>query len=73
MRSTAWQATARFTALHALLPPWALSGPWGRQARGRSVAIRRGGVINAPAVIAMFKYIIANNRAGGWRKLKRAR
>ncbi len=28
--------------------------------------------INAPALIAMFKQIIENNRAGGWRTLKRS-
>ena len=38
---------------------------------GRTVAIRQGEAINAPALTAMFKQIIANNRAGGWRKLKR--
>jgi hypothetical protein len=37
----------------------------------RTVAFRQGEVINAPALTAMFKHIIANNRAGGWRKLKR--
>ena len=37
----------------------------------RTVAIRRGETINAPALSAIFKHIIANNRAGGWRKLKR--
>jgi hypothetical protein len=37
----------------------------------RTVAVRRGEPINAPALTAMFKQIIANNRAGGWRKLKR--
>ncbi len=37
----------------------------------RTVAIRRGETINASALTAMFKQIIANNRAGGWRKLKR--
>ena len=37
----------------------------------RTVAIREGEAINAPALSAMFKQIIANNRAGGWRKLKR--
>ena len=37
---------------------------------GRTVAIRQGETINAPALKAMFKQIIANNRAGGWRKLK---
>jgi hypothetical protein len=37
----------------------------------RCVGIRRGEAINARALTAMFKHIIANNRAGGWRKLKR--
>jgi hypothetical protein len=37
----------------------------------RTVAIRRGETINASALTAMFKGIIANNRAGGWRKLAR--
>ena len=36
----------------------------------RTVAFRRGETINAPALAAMFRQIIANNRAGGWRKLK---
>jgi hypothetical protein len=36
----------------------------------RTVAVRQSGTINAPALTAMFKQIIANNRAGGWRKLK---
>ena len=39
----------------------------------RTVAIRRDEQLNAPALNAMFKAIIANNRAGGWRKLKRER
>jgi hypothetical protein len=37
----------------------------------RTVAVRQGEVINATALSAMFRQIIANNRAGGWRKLKR--
>jgi hypothetical protein len=37
----------------------------------RTVAIREGEAINAPALSVMVKQIIANNRAGGWRKLKR--
>jgi hypothetical protein len=37
----------------------------------RTVAVRPGETINAPALTAMFRQIIANNRAGGWRKLKR--
>jgi hypothetical protein len=37
----------------------------------RTVAFWRGDPVNAPALTAMFRQIIANNRAGGWRKLKR--
>jgi hypothetical protein len=37
----------------------------------RTVAVREGEKLNAAALAAMFKHIIANNRAGGWRKLKR--
>ncbi len=37
----------------------------------RTVAVRQRGTVNAPALTAMFRRIIANNRAGGWRKLKR--
>src|SRR6476646_11155935 len=32
----------------------------------RTVAIRKGEPINAPALTAIFRQIIANNRAGGW-------
>ena len=38
----------------------------------RTVAIRQGEKVNAAALEAMFKQIIANNKAGGWRKLKAA-
>jgi hypothetical protein len=38
----------------------------------RAVAIRQGDTINAPALTAMVKHIIATNRAGGWRRVKRA-
>jgi hypothetical protein len=37
----------------------------------RTVAVRQGETINAPALTTMLKHIIANNRAGGWRTLKR--
>jgi hypothetical protein len=37
----------------------------------RTIAIREGETINAPALTAMLRQIIANNRAGGWRTLKR--
>jgi hypothetical protein len=36
----------------------------------RTMAVRRNDAINAPAFTAMIRQIIANNRAGGWRKLK---
>jgi hypothetical protein len=38
----------------------------------RTVAVRAGEMVNASALAAMFRQIIANNRAGGWRALKRA-
>jgi hypothetical protein len=37
----------------------------------RTVAVFEGETLNARALSAMFEQIIANNRAGGWRKLKR--
>jgi len=39
----------------------------------RTVSIRQGQVINRRAFTAMIKQIIANNRSGGWRKLKTVR
>jgi len=36
----------------------------------RTVAVRQGEPLNEAALGAMFRQIIANNRAGGWRKLK---
>jgi hypothetical protein len=39
----------------------------------RTVAFREDDPINEPALAAMFRQIIANNRAGGWRKIKAAR
>jgi hypothetical protein len=39
----------------------------------RTVAIYEGEAINESALVAMFRQIVANNRAGGWRKLKTGR
>ena len=36
----------------------------------RTVGFRRGETINEHALLDMFRQIIANNRAGGWRKIK---
>lgn len=36
----------------------------------RTVAVRQGETINRAVLTAMLKQIIANNRAGGWRRLK---
>ncbi|MEJ3656666.1 DUF1801 domain-containing protein [Actinomycetes bacterium KLBMP 9759] len=38
----------------------------------RTVAFREGEPINKAALGEMFRQIIANNRAGGWRKLKQS-
>ncbi|MEO8899327.1 MAG: DUF1801 domain-containing protein [Candidatus Dormibacter sp.] len=37
----------------------------------RTVAVHEGETLNSKALAAMFKHIISNNRAGGWRRLKR--
>lgn len=39
----------------------------------RTVAFHEGDATNEPALLAMFREIIANNRAGGWRKIKAER
>jgi len=39
---------------------------------GRQIAIYRGETINERALLDLFRAIIANNRAGGWRKLQQA-
>ena len=36
----------------------------------RTVGVKEGQTINRGALLAMFRQIVANNRAGGWRKLK---
>lgn len=36
----------------------------------RTVAFYEGEAINAPALTELFRAVIANNRAGGWRKIK---
>jgi hypothetical protein len=36
----------------------------------RTISFRQGQTINARALTAMLRQIIANNRSGGWRKLK---
>jgi hypothetical protein len=36
----------------------------------RAIAFRNGDKVNDRALLTMFRQIIANNRAGGWRKLK---
>jgi len=40
---------------------------------GRTIALREGQPLNRPALLAYLRQIIANNRAGGWRKLKAER
>jgi len=36
----------------------------------RTVAVRQGEQVPGPALLAMFRGIVADNRAGGWRRLK---
>jgi hypothetical protein len=36
----------------------------------RAIQVRQGDVINERAFVNLFKAVIANNRAGGWRKVR---
>jgi hypothetical protein len=36
----------------------------------RTIAFHEGDTVNAPALTTMLGQIVANNRAGGWRKVK---
>jgi hypothetical protein len=38
-------------------------------ATARAIQIYAGDVIDRPALLALFRAVIANNRAGGWRRL----
>lgn len=38
----------------------------------RMISIHEDEPINAPALTQLFRHIIANNRAGGWRRIKAA-
>jgi hypothetical protein len=53
-------------------PEGIITGGHGNET-GRMIAIHEGEPINGPAMTAIFKAIIADNRAGGWRKLKAPR
>jgi hypothetical protein len=53
-------------------PEGIITGGHGNQT-GRMIAIHEGQPINRRALTAIFKAIVADNRAGGWRKLKAAR
>jgi hypothetical protein len=50
-------------------PQGIITGGHGNET-GRMIAIRREDRINEPAMLELFRAIIADNRAGGWRKLK---
>jgi hypothetical protein len=39
----------------------------------RAIQIHQGDVINERALLDLFRAVIANNRAGGWRKLQASR
>jgi hypothetical protein len=52
-------------------PEVIITGGHGNQT-GRMIAVHQGEPINERALLALFRAIIANNRAGGWRKLKAA-
>jgi hypothetical protein len=45
----------------------------GHDKTAHTMAVRQGETINAPALTEMFRHVIANNRAGGWRKFEARR
>jgi hypothetical protein len=51
-------------------PEGIITGGHGNET-GRMIAIRKDDPINRRAITALFRAIIADNRAGGWRRLKR--
>jgi hypothetical protein len=51
-------------------PEGIITGGYGNST-GRMISVYEGQEVNRPALLAMFRQIVANNRAGGWRKLKR--
>lgn len=53
-------------------PEGIITGGHGNET-GRMIAIHRDEAINGRALTAIFRAIIADNRAGGWRKLKKSR
>jgi hypothetical protein len=53
-------------------PEGIITGGHGNET-GRMIAIHKDEPINERALINLFRAIIADNRAGGWRKLKRDR
>ena len=55
--------------IHAADPELMESGGQGNKT-ARMIAFYRGDTINEPALTAMLEQIVANNRAGGWRKLR---
>ena len=53
-------------------PEGIITGGHGNET-GRLIAIKDVASINERALVAIFRAVIADNRAGGWRKLKRDR
>ena len=39
-------------------------------ATARALQVYRGGPIDQPALLEIFRAVIANNRAGGWRRIR---
>ena len=52
-------------------PEGIITGGHGNET-GRMISIYQGDKINERAMVELFRAIIADNRAGGWRKLKKA-
>ena len=42
-------------------------------ATARGIQVRRGDELDEPALVELFRAVIANNRAGGWRRIRSGR
>ena len=42
-------------------------------ATARGIQVRRGDELDEPALVELFRAVIANNRAGGWRRIQSGR
>ncbi len=68
LREVIWAADAEIeeTIKRSVQPYFVLNG----NATARAIQVYEGDTVDVPALTAMLRAIVANNRAGGWRRLR---